>query len=150
MPNRLHRRFSLLLVLSLALPACGGDAKQTDEAFPANCNLPSPPADLDTSRVPDLFVIDGAVVRNVAEEKDLLIVALNVPSGIEETYESYKAAFDDEAYDRIGEDFEGFEGELYLREKESGNLVAIQVRRPNCNEASSVTVNLNRVNKSKV
>ena len=143
------RRLLVSVLLIGALPACGDDTGGTAEAFPANCNLPSPTAGLDTSPVPDLFVIDGAVVRNVAEEKDLLIVALNVPQGIEGTYESYKAAFENESYDRIGEDFEGFEGELYLREKGSGNLVSIQVRRPNCNEASSVTVNLNRVDKGK-
>ena len=142
------RLVSLALFLAI-VSACGEDGSGPVEAFPANCNLPSPAPGLDTSAVPDLFLIDGAVVRNVADEKDILIVALNVPYGIEVTYESYKTAFEGQPYDRIGEDFEGFEGELYLREKGTGDLIAIQVRRPNCNEASSVTINLNREDKGK-
>ena len=139
-----------LSALALVLVACGdGGGGTSSEPFPPNCNLPSPSPGLDTSAVPELFYVDGAVVRNVAEQKDLLIVALNVPAGIEKTYESYKAAFEGGAYDRIGEDFEGFEGELYLREKTSGDLVAVQVRRPNCTEASSVTINVNHTNKAK-
>lgn len=94
-------------------------------------------------------MVDGAVVRNVAEEERLLIVALNVPAGVEETFESYKTAFSGAPYDRIGEDFEGFEAELYLRERGSGDLVSVQVRRPNCNEASSVTINVNEVGRPK-
>lgn len=132
----------------LALSAsCSDGGTASSEVFPEACHLPSPPPELDLSAVPELFVLDEAVVRNVADEKDLLIVALNVPAGVEETFERYKAAFAAAPYDRIGEDFEGFEAELYLRERGTGHLVALQVRRPNCNEASSVTINLNRVNK---
>lgn len=134
--------------LALALFAsCSGGGTASSESFPEACRLPSPSKGLDLSAVPELFVIDEAVVRNVAEEEDLLIVALNVPAGIEETFERYKAAFATESYERIGEDFEGFEAELYLRERGTGHLVSVQVRRPNCNEASSVTINLNRVKK---
>ena len=144
--GRRQRLASAVLLIGL-LASCANGASDSEEAFPAACRLPSPPPGLDLTPVPELFVIDGAVVRNVAEEKDLLIVALNVPAGIEETFERYKAAFASEPYDRIGEDFEGFEAELYLRERATGDLVALQVRRPNCNEASSVTINLNQVNK---
>ena len=134
------------LILAL-FASCSDGGTASSELFPEACNLPSPPPGLDVSAVPELFVIDEAVVRNVAQEQDLLIVALNVPAGVEETFERYKAAFATEPFDQIGEDFEGFEAELYLRERGTGYLVALQVRRPNCNEASSVTINLNRVNR---
>lgn len=143
----LVRRAVPLAFLLGSLAGCSGGSDPSAEPFPEACHLPSPSGDLDVSEVPDEFVIDGAVVRNVADEPDLLIVALNVPAGIQETFDRYKDAFGTAAYDRIGEDFEGFEAELYLREKKTGNLVSLQVRRPNCNEASSVTINLNRVNK---
>jgi hypothetical protein len=136
-------RLLVVMGLLLALTACE-EKGASAEPFPEACRLPSPPADLDDGEVQGLFVLEEAVVRNVVEEKDLLIVAMNVPFGVQETFDGYKEAIEDAPYDLIGEDFEGFEGELYLRERTSGELVSIQIRRPNCNEASSVTVNLHR------
>lgn len=141
------RRLAAGALMLALLASCSDGGTASSGLFPESCRLPSPPPGLDVSAVPEIFVIDEAVVRKVAEEEDILIVALNVPAGVEETFERYKAAFEAEPYDRIGEDFEGFEAELYLRERGTGHLVSLQVRRPNCNEASSVTINLNRMNK---
>jgi hypothetical protein len=107
--------------------------------------LPSPEPDVDLSRVPEEFLLGGdAEVRRVHREGKLLIIALNLPMPISEAHDRYQAALDRPEYEVITEDFEGFEFELYYRQVELDQLVAVQVRRPLCDEASAGFVTIDK------
>jgi hypothetical protein len=129
---------TLLVALVLSV-ACGND-DETPEAFPAACTLPSPEPGVDTSSVPEEFVLEGSEIRQVSDEKDLFVVALNVPVGVDEAFRAYRRQLSPPDYEIVSEDFEGFEAELFLRRAEDGKLMAVQIRRPNCSEASAVFV----------
>lgn len=102
--------------------------------------FPSPDADVDMSEVPTEFVLPGSVVRKVTNESGLLVIALNVPYGVTESLELYKDQLDPPDYEILSEDNEGFEAELYLKDSERGNILAVQIRQPRCDEASGVFV----------
>lgn len=130
-----------LLCLLLAVTACGGD--QADPR--AQCALPSPDADADPSEVPPQFLLDGtATVRRVSEEDGLLVFALNLPYGVQEAFDRFKASLTPPRYQVVSEDNEGFEAELYLHDEQEGRLLAIQVRRPNCDEVSAAFVTIDK------
>jgi hypothetical protein len=115
-----------------------------NEPFPEACGLPSPGPKADVSKVPEDFLLDGeAVVRKVSRQDGLLVIALNVPLTIREVYDRYSEALVPPEYEPITDDFEGFEAEIYLRQTATGSLLAIQARRPQCEEASSVFITIN-------
>lgn len=128
-----------ILAAALALSACSGGDKAASR-FPEECVLPSPDRDVDMSLVDDRFVLPGSVVRQVLDEDGLLVIALNVPFGVTESLERYKDRLGPPEYSVVSEDNEGFEAELYLRDTERGNLLAVQIRQPRCTEASGVFV----------
>jgi hypothetical protein len=134
----------VLLVTVLVVAACSGDA--ADEPFPAACNLPSPSPNVDEVEIPDeLDLIDGTVVRYVTEEGGVTVYAVNVPAGIEESYETYSDGLADDRFQLIDAENEGFEAELYWRDTESGGNIAFQVRNPGCDEASSGFLTIGKV-----
>lgn len=129
----------LLLILGSA--ACGGG---TEDPL-ADCVLPSPDADADPSEVPPQFLLDGtATVRRVSEEDGLLVFALNLPYGVEEAFNRFKESLAPPRYQIVSEDNEGFEAELYFHDQQDDRLLAIQVRRPNCDEVSAAFVTIDK------
>lgn len=127
-----------ILAAALILGACGEDG--SDDAFPEACMLPSPKPSVDLTLVKDEFVLPGSVVRQVSNKEGLLVIALNVPFGVTDSLKRYKEQLDPPEYEVISEDNEGFEAELFLRNSKKGNLLAVQIRRPQCVEASAVFV----------
>lgn len=126
----------------LLLGACG-DGTEPDPL--AACALPSPDAYVDPSEVPPRFRLDGtATVRRVSEEDGLLVFALNLPYGVQESFDRFKASLGPPRYQIVSEDNEGFEAELYLHDRKEDRLLAIQVRRPNCDEASAAFVTIDK------
>lgn len=65
---------------------------------------------------------------------------INIQLGVQDALEDYHSIVDDNGFEIIQEDNEGFEAEIYLRRKEQ--LAAIQIRRSQCDDASVVFVNL--------
>lgn len=129
----------------LPLAACERGREVARGAIPEDCGLPSPEPGTDAARVPPEFLLEGdAEVRRVHSEGKLLVVALNLPMPVAEAYERYKMALDRPEYEVITEDFEGFEFEIYLQQVEDDRLVAVQVRRPLCEEASAGYVTIDR------
>jgi hypothetical protein len=139
--------FRLLLLVSLvvvATVACGDDGAA--ELFPAACNLPSPSPGAAGVEIPDEFdLIEGTVVRYVTEEGGVTVYAVNVPAGIEEIYDAYRDGLDDDRFELIDAENEGFEAELYWRDSERGGNVAFQARNPGCDDASSGFLTLGKV-----
>jgi len=113
--------------------------------FPATCKLPSPRGDVDPDRIPEEFLLAGeAKVARVLERGKLFIAQLHFPFGVTELYDRYLAALAPPRYQVITTENEGFEAEIYLRQSASGNLVAVQIRQPGCEEASAVFVTIDR------
>lgn len=130
---------------TVLLAACDRAGEVEAGGIPEHCGLPSPEPGTDATEVPPEFLLQGdAEVRRVHTEGKLLVVALNLPMPVAEAYERYQEALDRPDYEVITEDFEGFEFELYLRQTEHDRLVAVQVRRPLCEEASAAYVTIDR------
>jgi hypothetical protein len=132
-------------LLLATLGACDGGGSDKEELFPAECGLPSPGPKVDASGIPEQYLLDGqAVVRKVTERNDLFVVALNVPLTVNAAYGAYLDALGPPRYKVITKENEGFEAEIYLRDAEQGNLMAVQIRQPQCIEAVSVYITEDR------
>lgn len=134
------RVVGVALAVALSLGACSGSEGASEGKWPEECVLPSPEPGVETSKVRDEFVLPDSEVRQVMDENDLLVIALNVPYGVTESLEMYKERLGAPDYDVISEDNEGFEAELYLQDSKTKNLLAVQIRQPRCTEASAVYV----------
>ncbi|MFP5299439.1 MAG: hypothetical protein ACLGHL_10675 [Actinomycetota bacterium] len=136
----------LAAVLVTLLPACGGGAEEKPELFPASCRLPSPSDRVNLSRVPDdLLVDDRSQVRSIERIDGLLVVALNVPMSVDRAYQAYLEVLSAPPYELIGSENEGFEMEIYARDRTDGDFVAVQARNPGCDEAVSIYLQLGKV-----
>jgi hypothetical protein len=134
------------LLCLLALIGCGSeDAPPEEGTIPAECGLPSPGQKVDPSVVPEQYLLDGkAIVRKVTERNDLFVVALNVPLTVNAAFGAYLDALGPPRYQLITKENEGFEAEIYLRDGEQKNLMAVQIRQPQCVEAVSVYITEDR------
>lgn len=142
---RLRRSFVVACAVLLSLSGAACEEQGQSRRDVADCGLPTPQGDIDIARVPPEFLLDGeAEVRKVHQEGGLLIIALNLYVPVAEAYEAYTEALSLPRYETITEDYEGFEFELYLREVDEDRLVAVQGRRPLCDEATAVYVTVDR------
>ena len=133
------------LLCLVALVGCSSDAATEEGVIPEECGLPSPGPNVDASGVPKQYLLDGqAIVRKVTERNDLYVVALNVPLTVNASYGAYLDALAPPRYIVITKENEGFEAEIYLRDAESENLMAVQIRQPQCVEAVSVYITEDR------
>jgi hypothetical protein len=142
------RALALTIVAALCLAGLvgcdSGDANE-EGTIPRKCGLPSPGPKVDPSRVPDQYLLDGtAIVRKVTERNDLFVVALNVPLTVNAAYGAYLDALGPPRYRVITKENEGFEAEIYLRDVHQENLMAVQIRQPQCTEAVSVYITEDR------
>jgi hypothetical protein len=130
-----------VLSLVVGLSACGGGSPDPL----ADCALPSPDADADASEVPEQFLLDGtATLRRASEEDGLLVFGLNLPYDVSEAVDRFKTSLAPPRYQVLSEDNEGFEAELYFHDKQEDRLLAIQIRRPNCDTASAAFVTIDK------
>ncbi len=65
---------------------------------------------------------------------------INIELGVQDALETYHSIVLEHGFEIIQEDNEGFEAEIYLRNKK--HLAAIQIRRSQCDDASVLFVNL--------
>jgi hypothetical protein len=132
------------LICLLALVGCSSD-EPIEEGIPASCGLPSPGPKVDPSIVPKQYLLDGqAIVSKVTERHDLFVVSLNVPLTVNAAYGAYLDALRPPRYQLVTKDNEGFEAEIYLRDTQQENLMAIVIRQPRCVEAVSVYITEDR------
>ena len=131
-----------LCVLVIATSSCGSDPPAPDAGRDlAECGLPEPDPKADGSLFPEPLLLGGdAIVARTEVEQGRVIGALNVPLGVEATFERYKDALAETRYKILQEDNEGFEAELYVGQgKELGSL---QIRGSTCDDAVVVYLNL--------
>jgi hypothetical protein len=137
----LARACAPLAAVAVFVAGCGdGGSDDSGAGIPTTCGLPTPKSGLDTSIMPEAFLLDGAELANVARERGGFTAVVNVPYSVGEALDLLRGAVRRTNYEIIGEDNEGFEAELYLRRKRE--LGAVQIRRSICDRASIVFVNV--------
>jgi hypothetical protein len=122
-----------------ALASCDSNSAP---AVPAECGLPTPDADVDTTVVPSEFLLADAEVTKARETRRRLTVAVNNPHSVADSFLQYKKIMRTSEYAIVGEDNEGFEAEIYL--KKGDELGAVQIRSSRCPEATVVFLNFVR------
>ncbi len=133
-----------ILTLLFVTSACGGDKEESAGPFPAACGLPSPRPDAEKRRrlIPEELLLGGdATIRAIEKEGSRIVAQLNLPFTVDEAFDRYKDAASSR-YEIISEDNEGFEAEIYLREKGAHTLAAVQIRKPRCEVATSAFVSI--------
>ena len=125
-----------------ALPGCSEGADPGTGAFPPRCGLPTPEPGVETAAVPEAFLLDGVQAVKVHRTKERLSVALNNPRSVEASFDAFKKAVDRTGFESVGEDFEGFEAEIYIQK--GAELGTIQIRTSRCSEASVAFINIVR------
>jgi hypothetical protein len=139
------RKVAAGLLCLIAAVGCDSGGATEEGTIPAECGLPSPGPKVDASGVPKQYLLDGAaIVRKVTEQDDLYVVALNVPLTVNAAYGAYLDALSAPRYKVITKENEGFEAEIYLRDVEAENLMAVQIRQPQCVEAVAVYITEDR------
>jgi hypothetical protein len=131
-------RLAAIAVL-LAGAACNGGGGGDDVA--ADCGVPTSDPRARADLLPRPFLLDGdADVATAGRRRGGVTGVLSVPLSVQEAVPVYKKAIDEEGFELVGEDNEGFEAELYMKRGE--RLGAVQIRRTLCDDVSVVFVNL--------
>ncbi|MDQ3645437.1 MAG: hypothetical protein M3345_00715 [Actinomycetota bacterium] len=140
--GRSARFASLLIAGGMMLGAgCAGGGRAPDPgATVADCGLPTPKDKVDPSMVPALFVdvVDGEVVQAQQQDRGF-VAAINLRLSVTEAFKRYRTAVKEAGYQEITVDNEGFEAEITLKKGKA--IVAIQIRRSICEDASVAFVN---------
>ena len=130
----LHKTvLTLAVLLALSAGACSDGPAPPAAAKPdTNCGIPSATDKrFDPASVPAAFSLDGeGEIERVVESTDGYTAVVALPRSIEGAYEGYRETLPRAGYDIVGEDFEGFEAELYLRHT-AGNA-SLQLRKTTC------------------
>ena len=123
------------LVLALA-GACGGGG---DPA--ADCGLPTPDPGARAELLPEPFLLEGkAEVASAGTRKGGVTAVLSIRMDVQDALPLFKDAIAGAGFELVGEDNEGFEAELYL--KQGKRLGSIQIRRTVCDDVAIVFVNV--------
>lgn len=124
-----------MLLVAVACNGGGGD----DVA--ADCGVPTPDPRARADLLPQPFLLDGdAEVASAGRRRGGVTGVLSVSLSVQEAVPVYKKAIDEEGFELVGEDNEGFEAELYMKRGE--RLGAVQIRRTLCDDVSVVFVNV--------
>jgi hypothetical protein len=134
------RKAAALAALSILMTtACGDDPADVSTA---DCALPTPRPNADASMLDEEFVPPESEAVQTRKTKDRISALLNLELGVQDGYDYYRAAVKDAGYEIVGDDFEGFEAEVYI--KRGTQLGTIQIRTSRCKRASVVFINLAR------
>ncbi len=130
------------MALLLLIPSCSEESGggNTTNRIPAKCALLSPEPGVDPSLVPEEFRPEGVEVVKAEKTKKRLVAAMNNPRSVNESFALYKTAAEDAGFEIVGQDNEGFEAEIYLRDGKV--LGAVQIRGSRCPEATVVFLNV--------
>lgn len=131
-----------MLITAFSLPACTEEKRGDDNAIPKKCALPTPDPGVRASLVPPGFLLEDMEVAKAHKTKERLSIALNNPRSVNESFALLKASAREAGFKIVGEDNEGFEAEIYL--KDGNRLGAIQIRGSRCPEATVVFLNIVR------
>lgn len=125
----------------MLVAACGdGESDDTGGGIPTTCGLPTPKSGLDASIMPKAFLLDGGQLADVTRSRGGFTAVVNIPYSVGKAFDLYHPAVKRAGFQLVGEDNEGFEAELYLRNRRE--LGAVQIRRSICDKASIVFVNV--------
>jgi hypothetical protein len=132
-------RLAALVLLLAVTGACskggGGDAGAAD------CGVPTPDPAARAELIPAPFLLEGdATVASAGRRKGGVTAVLSVQLGVQDALPLYKKAIRAADFEVVGEDNEGFEAELYMKQGE--RLGALQIRRTLCDDVSIVFVNI--------
>ena len=131
------RRAALALLLVLGSACNGGDGSAATE----DCGLPTPDPAARADLIPEELLLDGrAEVATAGRRKGGVTAALNLPLSVQDALPLYRRAIGRARFEIVGEDNEGFEAEVYI--KQGKRLGQIQIRRSLCADASIVFVNV--------
>jgi hypothetical protein len=110
--------------------------------FDPGCGLPTPRPNAEPKGLHEAFLLDGEVTQLVRVQKRQggIVAAINVALGVTPAWERYKEASKSAGFKLVGEDNEGFEAEIYLRNPEE--LGAVQIRTSNCDDSSIAFVSI--------
>jgi hypothetical protein len=124
------------IVLLVVCMACGNGSRGAE---PNNdCGLFPVDPKVDTSGIPEPFLLEGIEVAKSIKRKKRLTVAMNNPRSVQESFPLFKQAVKEAGFELVGEDNEGFEAELYMRK--GSQLGQIQIRSSPCPDATGVYV----------
>jgi hypothetical protein len=132
-------RLTAAVVLLATAAACnrggGGTSTATD------CGVPSPEPAPRSELIPEAFLLDGgATVASAGRRRGGVTAVLSVRLAVQEALPLYLTAVRAGGFEVVGQDNEGFEAEVYLKQGE--RLGAIQIRRTLCDDVSIVFVNV--------
>ena len=116
---------ALIIVVTASLGACSSDGdEQAKPGVPKECELPTTPPELKEDVLPDFFSLEGSVaVTRAIEFKKGMTASGELRGSVKQALTRYRAAVEEEGFDIVNQDYEGFEAELYLqRKKEIGYL----------------------------
>lgn len=128
------------MALVLATSCGGGGATGDPSAVPTQCGLPTPEPNLNPQLVPEAFVPGDSFLISTRRHDNGFLVALGAPFPIDRALEIFRDAAEQEGYEIVSEDNEGFEAELYVQRRRF--IGAIQLRSSYCREATFVVINV--------
>lgn len=130
-------KHAALALLVLGAACNGGDGS----AAPEDCGLPTPDPAARADLIPEELLLDGrAEVTTAARRKGGVTAALNLPLSVQDALPLYRKAIGSARFEIVGQDNEGFEAEIYI--KQGKRLGQVQIRRSLCEDASVVFVNV--------
>lgn len=123
----------------LAAAACNGGDGGNDAA--ADCGVPTPDPAAERDLIPEPFLLDGDVtVSTAGRRRGGVTAVMSVEMSVQGALPPFKKAIAAAGFEVVGEDNEGFEAELYM--KQGKRLGAIQIRRTLCEDVSVVFLNV--------
>lgn len=136
------RAAAVLVVVAMFGGGCGeGGRPPAVESLAEECGLRAPDARARASEVPPPFLPDRSQLVDVHLPRiGGMSAVVNLAYSVEETFELYKTASKQAGFEVTSVDFEGFEAEIWLRNrKELGSIV---VRGSACDDASGAIISI--------
>lgn len=137
-----RRRAAAALTALVVCAGCGDRDPAVDVgALATECGLRHPQPDLEEVRLPRAFLPPRSELVDVHLPRiGGMSAIVNLAYSVEETFELYRTAAERAGFEVTSVDFEGFEGEIWLRNKKE--LGSIVVRGSACEHASGVIISI--------
>lgn len=136
------RAVVVLVGVAVFAGGCGEESRpRAVETLAEECGLRAPDARARSSEVPSPFLPDRSELVDVHMPRiGGMNAVVNLAYPVDETFELYKTASREAGFEVTSVDFEGFEAEIWLRNrKELGSIV---VRGSACADASGAIISI--------